>query len=187
MAAAASTVAEDLNDLTGKRGYGMGMGGPVDQALLLGQLPAAKEDRERALRDQCLRKDGNLVPWFEPLRLLVKVAKRKAGDMGAEVRSVIALGESGLWTQLRRRAEGHADHPYCQSCGPFGKWASGGEQAVGEEAVGEGERAGGRVGAVAGQEDVNWGAEKAGEARAGCRWHAGTPHSAVPSHPLGQR
>ena len=33
MAATASSVAEDLNDLTGKRGYGMGMGGPVDQAL----------------------------------------------------------------------------------------------------------------------------------------------------------
>ena len=45
MAASASTVAEDLNGLTGRRGYGMGLERPTGLSVLLGQLPSARQDR----------------------------------------------------------------------------------------------------------------------------------------------
>ena len=89
--------------------------------------------------------------------------------MGPSVRWVIALCEGGLWTQLRRCAEGFAEHPYCRRCGPFKKWANGVE-AVGEEAEeNRGEGGGEIIGAGAGEEDIDWGEDMVGEANAGCR------------------
>ena len=94
MAASASTVVEDLNGLTGRRGYGMGLERPTGLSVLLGQLPSARQGRERALRGQFLRKDGSLVPWFEPLQMLARADRKEwGGDLGAGVRSVIALAK----------------------------------------------------------------------------------------------
>ena len=111
-AASASTVALDLNDTVGVRGYGLGLDWPTDRAVLLGQLPSAKADRERALHGKSFRINDALVPWFEPLQMWVRSAKRKGGELGAGIKSIIAMGEGGWWTQLRRCAEGLADHQY---------------------------------------------------------------------------
>ena len=92
-AAASSTVADDINDVSGPRGYGLGLGWPVDQAVLLGQLPSAAVDRAQALKGQYWESKGSLVPWFEPLQLLARAAKKKGKEIGAGLRSFIALGE----------------------------------------------------------------------------------------------
>ena len=172
-AAASSTVADDINDASGSRGYGMGMGWPVGKAVLLGQLPSAEADRSRALKGQCSRSEGGLVPWFEPLRMLVRAAKKKGKESGAGLRSIIAMGEGGWWTQLRRCAEGLSDHPYCMACGPFVGWPKAKEGAeVGEygkwwEVYGDAEDE--NLGGKASQEDISWGENKEAEAQAGCK------------------
>ena len=66
-AAMSSTVADDINDVSGRRGYGLGLGSPVGQAILLGQLPSAEAARMQDLGGQCWESERGLVPWFEPL------------------------------------------------------------------------------------------------------------------------
>ena len=72
-----STVADDINDVSGRRGYGQGLGGPVGQAVLLGQLPSAEADRLQSLKGQHWKSEGGLAPWFEPLKILGRAAKKK--------------------------------------------------------------------------------------------------------------
>ena len=84
-AASTSTVAKDVNDLTGWRGYGRGLKVPTGQSILVGQLLSSSERRDRALQNQLWRKDGSFVPWLEPLRMIVRTAKRGEGRIGAEL------------------------------------------------------------------------------------------------------
>ena len=114
------------------------------------------------------------MPWFEPLQMLVRAAKKKGKELGAGLLSIIALGEGGWWTQLRRCAEGLSDHPYCMACGPFVRWprARGGaeEEEFGGEGAGDcGGAEGENIGARANHEDISWGENKEAEVQAGCK------------------
>ena len=116
---AKSTIAVNMNDLTGSRGYGVGLDVAAGGAVLLGQGAQAEQRREEALGQKRMKIQGGLVPWFEPLRMLVKAAKRTKEGVSEGLRSAVALAEGGWRTQLHLCAAGLADHPYCTACGPL--------------------------------------------------------------------
>ena len=164
-AASRSSVAVELNDLTGEKGYGVGLDIPVAGAFLLGQCANAKALREEALGSSRCRIGGDLIPWFEPLRMMVKSARRSKEGYGEGLRSAVALAEGGWRTQLHLCAEGKASHPYCCSCGPFETEEAGGRTERESEAR-ECQQEWDMQEAL---KFIDWGSDAAGEAAAGCR------------------
>ena len=55
---------------------------PHGQAILLGQLPSARQKRDQVSREQFLMREGLLAPWFEPLQILAKRGKKEEGGHG---------------------------------------------------------------------------------------------------------
>ena len=164
-AAARSRVAEEMNDLSGTKGYGVGLERVTGGALLLGQLGEAKKHREEALGETRLRMKGLLVPWFEPLRGLVKSARKGKEGFGEGLRSAVALAEGGWRTQLHICAEGGALHPYCRCCGPFAREEGSGD----EEEGGRGDDIEGTWRMMEALKHIDWGEDLQAEGGAGCR------------------
>ena len=164
-AAARSRVAEELNDLSGALGYGVGLDRPTEGAILLGQCGNAAMLREGALGGTRLKWKEKLVPWFEPLRMLVKSARKTKDGYGVGLRSAVALAEGGWRTQLHICAEGKASHPYCCSCGPFTmETVRQGPEEQGAPGGEEGERSMREA-----LSHIDWGLDKQGESEAGCK------------------
>ena len=161
-AAARSRVAEEINDLTGTMGYGVGLEGATKGGALLGHCGDAMKLREEALGGTRLKLKGKLVPWFEPLTILVKSAKKAKEGIGDGLRSAVALAEGGWRTQLHLCAEGKAPHPYCCSCGPFVMEAN----TEGQGASREEEGAWSMREALG---HIDWGEDRMAEAQAGCK------------------
>ena len=119
-----STLARDMADLSGRRGYPgevrsaksvlreMDQGYHTDSSTL---DSSATEDEAKAAalwrRGRFVHLDDGPVPWLWPVRAVIKAARR-AGltNIASSVRS---LAEGGWPTQFRLRVIGHAEHARC--------------------------------------------------------------------------
>jgi ribonuclease HI len=165
--AAKSTIAANMEDLKGGRGYGIGLDATTGENILLGQCSQAARLREEALGNSRLKVEGRLVPWFEPLRIMVKAGKRTKEGLGEGLRSAIALAEGGWRTQLHLCASGLAAHPYCTACGPLSVEPK--EEDGGEEEGYQGWVEGVDWGMRQEWEHIDWGGNKEAELQAGCK------------------
>ena len=86
---------------------------------MLGQVRQAEQLREEALGKHRTKVEGKLVPWYEPLGIMVKSAKRSKEGVGEGLRSAMARAEGGWRSQLHLCAVVAAEHPYCTECGPL--------------------------------------------------------------------
>ncbi len=122
----ASSVARDVNDLTGETGYYRALPGAADGAVNLqaggtmhhvaGSRPS-EADSARIWRAGRFQMQGDrAIPWLLPGQMVLRRRLRDHRHCTAADRSTAALIEGGWWTPSRLAAAGLREHPECAAC-----------------------------------------------------------------------
>ncbi len=124
--ALASSVARDINDLTGETGYYRALPGAADGAVNLQTGGAAfhvagsrpnEADSARIWRAGRYQLQGDrAIPWLLPAQMVLKRRLRDHRLCTAADRSTAALLEGGWWTPSRLAAAGLREEPGCAAC-----------------------------------------------------------------------